>query len=60
VVDVNEDVAALLASEVLATPTLVKNRPLPVRKIVGDLSHVDRVLQALDLPAAADTVRMIG
>ena len=60
VIDVYEDLAALLASEVLATPTLVKNLPLPVRKIVGDLSHVDRVLLALDLPAAEATARMIG
>jgi circadian clock protein KaiB len=60
VVDVYEDVAALLASDVLATPTLVKNRPLPVRRIVGDMSHIDRVLLALDLPAADDTVGMIG
>lgn len=58
VVDVYEDVAALLASDVLATPTLVKNRPLPVRRIVGDLSHLDRVLLALDLPRADDTVRL--
>jgi diguanylate cyclase (GGDEF)-like protein len=39
VIDVYEDPAAVRASGVLATPTLVKNRPLPVRELVGDLSH---------------------
>jgi circadian clock protein KaiB len=39
----------------LPTPTLVKNLPLPVRRVVGDLSDADKVLLALDLcPAASD------
>ncbi|MCU1360709.1 MAG: circadian clock protein KaiB [Ilumatobacteraceae bacterium] len=50
VVDVHADVELMLASGVVATPTLVKNSPLPIRRIVGDLSQVDRVLTALDLP----------
>jgi circadian clock protein KaiB len=58
VVDVYEDVATLLASGVLATPTLVRNSPLPVRKVVGDLSHIDKVLRALDLPAAENAAGM--
>jgi circadian clock protein KaiB len=55
VVDVHEDPAAVLHSRVVAAPTLVKNLPLPVRKLVGDLSHTQRVLVALDLPAAGHT-----
>ena len=38
VVDVYEDPAAVRASGVLATPTLVKNRPLPVGELVGELT----------------------
>jgi circadian clock protein KaiB len=41
-----------LSSRVLAAPTLVRSRPLPVRLLVGDLSDTTRVLQALALPAA--------
>jgi circadian clock protein KaiB len=52
VIDVHEDLAAVLGDGVVATPTLVKNRPLPVRKLVGDLSHTDKVLLALELPVA--------
>jgi circadian clock protein KaiB len=51
VVDVHENPAAVLSNRVLAAPTLVKSLPLPVRRLVGDLSHMDRVLMALDLPA---------
>jgi circadian clock protein KaiB len=35
--------------QVIAAPTLVKLLPLPVRRIVGDLSEEDRLLRALDL-----------
>ena len=34
---------------VLATPTLIKALPPPVRRIVGDLSDSERVLAALEL-----------
>lgn len=60
VVDVNQDVAALVAYDVLATPTLVKTWPLPVRKVIGDLSQADKVLRALGLAAAHDTASRIG
>jgi circadian clock protein KaiB len=50
VVDVQDDIAAVHASGILATPTLVKNLPLPSRKVVGDLSHTARVILGLDLP----------
>ena len=52
VVDVYENVEAIISNDVLATPTLMRNLPLPVRKVVGDLSHTDKVLRALDLPTA--------
>jgi circadian clock protein KaiB len=49
VVDIHEDPAAALRSQVLAAPTLVKNQPLPVRRVVGDLSDPTKVRQALEL-----------
>jgi circadian clock protein KaiB len=53
VVDVQVDPTALLDSGVLAVPSLVRNRPAPVRMIVGDLSDTGKVLLALDLPSPA-------
>jgi circadian clock protein KaiB len=35
--------------QILAIPTLVRNLPQPVRKIIGDLSDKERVLVGLDL-----------
>jgi circadian clock protein KaiB len=35
--------------QILAIPTLVKNLPVPIRKIIGDLSDFERVLVGLDL-----------
>jgi circadian clock protein KaiB len=52
VVDIHDDPGALLGSGVLATPTLVKNRPEPARRVVGDVSHTERVLRMLGLPVA--------
>jgi circadian clock protein KaiB len=33
----------------VAAPTLVKKLPLPLRRLVGDLSQKDRVLFGLDI-----------
>ena len=35
--------------QILALPTLVRKLPVPVRKIIGDLSDTERVLIGLDL-----------
>ena len=44
--------------QILAIPTLVRNLPVPIRKIIGDLSNVDRVLVGLDLRTPdRDTVK---
>ena len=50
VVDVHEDPAAVLAKAVVASPTLVKNLPLPERRVVGSLSDTSRVIADLELP----------
>lgn len=60
VVDVHEDPATALSSQVVAAPTLIRNWPLPVRKLVGDLSQADKVLQALQLPGLKEFPRALG
>lgn len=35
--------------QILAIPTLVRKLPVPVRKIIGDLSDTEKVLIGLDL-----------
>jgi circadian clock protein KaiB len=34
---------------ILATPTVIKELPLPIRRIIGDLSEKEKVLLGLDL-----------
>lgn len=40
--------------QIVATPTLVKVAPEPLRRIVGDLSNRQRVMAGLNIAAAAD------
>ena len=37
--------------QIVVAPTLIKKLPLPLRKIIGDLSDKDRVLIGLDIVA---------
>lgn len=49
IVDVFTDPARALADAVFMTPTLLKLAPAPARRIVGNLSQTQRVLDALGL-----------
>jgi circadian clock protein KaiB len=35
--------------KILATPTLIKQLPLPLRRVIGDLSDADKVLIGLEV-----------
>jgi circadian clock protein KaiB len=50
VVHLEDGPSAAFDTNVLAAPTLVRYRPLPVRMIIGDLSQTARVLRVLELP----------
>lgn len=52
-IDVLREPMRALADGVFMTPMLVKLTPLPVRKIIGSLSNLVTVLQALDLSELA-------
>ena len=49
VIDVLQNSQLADEDKILATPTLAKILPPPVRKIIGDLSDRERVLIGLDL-----------
>ena len=49
IIDLLKDPKLARGDQILATPTLVRKLPEPVRKIIGDLSNVDRTLVGLDL-----------
>jgi circadian clock protein KaiB len=51
IVDLHQEPAMAKDHNVLATPTLVKQHPLPLRMLVGDMSDHPRVLAALGVHA---------
>lgn len=52
VLDIHEHPDAVRAHGVSAAPTLVRARPLPMRRHVGDMSQAARVLERLELEPA--------
>ena len=49
IVDLLENPQLARGDQILAVPTLVRQLPEPVKKIIGDLSNAERVLVGLDL-----------
>jgi len=49
VIDVSQSPALAEGEQIIATPTLIKMLPLPLRRFIGDLSQTDRILLGLDL-----------
>ncbi len=49
VIDVYQNPEATRDLQIVATPTLVKILPEPLRRIIGDLSNEERVLAGLNL-----------
>lgn len=54
VVDLLQQPDAGEAVLVIAAPTLVKMQPLPLKRLIGDLSDQDKVLAGLGLPLTED------
>lgn len=52
VVDIYQSPLLAKQAQIVAAPTLIRELPLPVRRLIGDLSERDRVLVLLDLKAA--------
>ena len=49
VIDVYENPELTRDLQIIATPTLVKMLPEPLRRIIGDLSNTEKVLAGLSL-----------
>ncbi len=49
VIDLLVNPALARGDEIVAVPTLVRKLPVPIRKIIGDLSDTDRVLVGLQI-----------
>jgi len=49
VIDLLKNPKLAKGDQILAIPTLVRNLPQPIKKIIGDLSNTERVLVGLDI-----------
>jgi circadian clock protein KaiB len=49
VVDLYQQPVLASGEQIIAAPTLIKRLPLPLRRIIGDMSDTERVLVGLDL-----------
>ena len=59
VIDIEKMPRLAKECQIVAIPTLVKTFPLPMRRVIGDLSNTERVLVGLDLsPVIKKDVRM--
>jgi circadian clock protein KaiB len=49
VIDIYQQPSLAKGEQIIAAPTLVKKLPPPLRKFIGDMADVDRILVGLDL-----------
>lgn len=52
IVDLLKHPRLAAGDQILAVPTLVRKLPVPIKKIIGDLSNEERVLVGLDVQPA--------
>ena len=49
VVDIYRQPKLAKGDQIIATPTLIKKLPLPLRKLIGDMSDTEKFLVGIDL-----------
>ncbi len=56
VIDVLEHPQLAEEEKILATPTVIRSLPPPIRRIIGDLSEAEKVLLGLDLTTITNNI----
>jgi len=49
VIDINQQPHFAKGEQIIAAPTLIKKLPLPLRKLIGDMSDKEKFLVGIDL-----------
>jgi circadian clock protein KaiB len=49
VIDLYQNPGMAIDEQIIAAPTLIKKLPLPFRRIIGDMSDVEKVLMGLEV-----------
>ncbi|MCK9275072.1 MAG: circadian clock KaiB family protein [Syntrophales bacterium] len=54
VIDIYRHPVLAKGDQIVATPTLIKKLPVPIRKFIGDMSETEKILMGLDLRMKKD------
>lgn len=58
VIDIYQQPTLAKGDQIIAVPTLIKKLPLPLRRVIGDLSNEERIIMGLDFkPVAAPATK---
>jgi circadian clock protein KaiB len=49
VIDIYQHPELARREQIIATPTLIKRNPLPIRRKIGEITNKDRIIADLDL-----------
>lgn len=49
VIDIYQQPSLARGEQIVAAPTLIKKLPLPLRRLIGDMSNTEKMLLGLDL-----------
>ena len=49
IIDIYQRPVLAQGEQIIATPTLIKKLPLPLRRFIGDMSDTERIVLGLDL-----------
>ena len=58
VIDIYQQPKLARGEQIIATPTLIKKQPLPLRRLIGDMSDTERFLVGIDLKPNNSRVRI--
>ncbi|MGK2951248.1 MAG: circadian clock KaiB family protein [Thiobacillus sp.] len=53
VIDLYQQPQLAQGEQIIAVPTLIRKLPIPLRRIIGDMSNTERVLVGLDIRSKA-------
>ena len=48
-VDIYQNPKLAKGEQIISAPTLIKNLPLPLRRVIGDMSDTEKFLVGIDL-----------
>ncbi|MGD9730287.1 MAG: circadian clock KaiB family protein [Nitrospiraceae bacterium] len=56
VIDLYQQPKLAAELQIIATPTLLRDQPLPLRRLIGSLSDIKQALRLLGVPASEDGI----